>query len=61
MMTSFRNLFALLAVVLATALTPAVAMGQDALTPALDDAAKMAEADKLVAVLQSDAVQFDKA
>ena len=60
-MISLRNVFAILAAMLVLAVAPANLLSQDNLTPAPDDAAKKAEAAKLIEVLRSDASPFDKA
>jgi HEAT repeat protein len=61
MMTSLRNVPAIVVVALIIAATPASLRGQGTVSPARDDAARNAEVAKLVAVLQSDAAPFDKA
>ncbi|NLX99615.1 MAG: HEAT repeat domain-containing protein [Rhodopirellula sp.] len=61
MTTSFRNVSAILAATLVLALAPANLLAQDNLTPVPDDAAKKAEAARLIEVLRSDAATFDKA
>jgi HEAT repeat protein len=60
-MTSFRNVSAFVAAALVMAATPAIALGQSSLSPVQDAAARNAEVATLIAVLQSDAVPFDKA
>ncbi len=60
-MTSFRNVSAFVAAALVMAAAPAIARGQSNLSPVQDAAARNAEVATLIAVLQSDAVPFDKA
>jgi HEAT repeat protein len=61
MMTSLRNVPAIVVVALIIAATPASLRGQGTPSPAKDGAARSVEVAKLVAVLQSDAAPFDKA